>query len=102
MGVKTRNIDFHVEVDPEPPRYGSSDERWKSACEDVADQIRRHVDGINPKYGVSVVWKTEKVCEHCGSKWTEDSNEYNGGCCAKDVEPAVAPLTSASGATPST
>jgi hypothetical protein len=24
------------------------------------------------------------VCEHCGSGWTEDSHEYNGGCCDED------------------
>lgn len=24
------------------------------------------------------------VCEHCGSKWTENSSAYNGGCCDED------------------
>lgn len=29
---------------------------------------------------------SEDVCEHCGSRWTEDSLYYNGGCCAKDQD----------------
>lgn len=28
----------------------------------------------------------EAVCESCGAAWTEDSDQYNGGCCAADID----------------
>ena len=95
MGVKKNKIDIHVEVEARAPGdFGfmrvsgntRSEESEISECEAIADNIRRHVDDL-PTYGnrgVSVVWTTEKVCEHCGYDWTEESNEYNGGCCAAD------------------
>lgn len=57
-------------------------------CEHIAEQIRRHVDGLasHRSKGVQVDWDAIPVCEHCGSRWSEDSAEYNGGCCAKDEE----------------
>lgn len=27
---------------------------------------------------------SEPRCEHCGSRWTEKSSDYNGGCCDAD------------------
>lgn len=50
-------------------------------CNEIAADIRRHVDNVSR---VSVEWDQEAVCEHCGSRWTEDSTMYNGGCCGKD------------------
>lgn len=66
-------------------RRSFEDERRE--CESLADQIRRHVDGLPSGHGrgVDVVWDDHIVCEFCGSRWTEDG-EHNGGCCEKDLE----------------
>lgn len=50
-------------------------------CEEIADQIRRHADNV--AY-VQVESDQVKICEFCGSEWTEHSNVYNGGCCEQD------------------
>lgn len=55
--------------------------RYREACEEIATAIRRHVDDIE---GATVEFDTEATCSHCGATWTEDSNTYNGGCCADD------------------
>jgi hypothetical protein len=52
-------------------------------CDEIAADVKRHVD--NAGY-VSVEFDQEDVCEHCGSRWSEESAAYNGGCCAKDEE----------------
>jgi hypothetical protein len=95
MAIKIEKSDFRVVVRPRNPGdFGwasisgqkQSDADWISDCERIADQIRRHVDGL-PSYagrGVAIEWDQENVCEHCGSGWTEDSAAYNGGCCAED------------------
>lgn len=98
MARKTIRENFRVEVVPRSvgdfgyvsvsglaPR---KEEEAISACEEIAEQIRRHVDGL-PSWrdrGVSVEWDSKPVCEHCGSAWTEDSETYNGGCCSKDED----------------
>lgn len=51
-------------------------------CEDIAQQIKRHVDGVGT---ARVVCDVEVVCEYCGWAWTEDGNAHNGGCCEKDL-----------------
>jgi len=56
----------------------------KQMCLWIIDEIKKHVDDIT---NVSVNYDTLEVCEHCGSAWTEDSADYNGGCCRKDQEP---------------
>jgi len=62
-------------------------QRWEDdmyeRCEDIANDVRRHADNVG---SVSVEYDQEHVCQHCGSTWTEASNTYNGGCCAKDEE----------------
>ncbi len=61
--------------------------RWEkdmeTRCEEIANAIRRHVDSIS---GVHVEWDSDPVCSHCGSRWTELTDRYNGGCCDKDEE----------------
>lgn len=50
-------------------------------CEEVAKDIKRHVDNVRNCF---IEFDQENVCEHCGATWTENSNTYNGGCCAAD------------------
>lgn len=55
--------------------------QYKQRCQEIVEEVRRHVDNIGH---VSIESDQSDVCEHCGSAWTEESNEYNGGCCEKD------------------
>lgn len=54
---------------------------YQERCEEIAAEIKRHVDNV--RY-VSVEYDQETVCEYCGSRWTEKSSTYNGGCCDED------------------
>jgi len=51
--------------------------------DDMVGEIKRHIDGFE---GVQACYDTEYVCEHCGAAWTEESETYNGGCCAPDID----------------
>ncbi|WP_353265838.1 hypothetical protein [Gemmatimonas sp.] len=53
----------------------------KERCDDIAQDIRRHVDNVRR---VTVEEETEAVCSFCGHAWTEESTTYNGGCCDAD------------------
>lgn len=98
---KNRKQNIRVVVYPRSPGdFGSfsisgqkrSEEETLQMCEEIADDIRRHVDNIPSRSiggnsrGVSVEWDDDPVCEYCGSIWSEDSVTYNGGCCSKDEE----------------
>ncbi len=52
-------------------------------CEEIIQDIRRHVDNVGH---VHIDIDTEDVCQFCERPWTEDSTEFNAGCCEKDME----------------
>lgn len=99
MGRIERVTEYWVRVDPR--RLGNfgvvrvSDRRvepdeqrrlkkYRERCEEIVEQIRRHVDNVG---GVYVETEKEAVCEYCGSTWTEgEESPHNGGCCIKDIE----------------
>lgn len=56
-------------------------------CNEIVADIKRHADNVGSVY---VEFDQQHVCEHCGWKWTEESDTYNGGCCDKDEENAPA------------
>lgn len=96
---KAVRSNFRVEVYPRSPgdfSFGSisgtseTEEESTSRCESIAAKIERHVDGL-PYRGAKtcIIWDTEYVCEHCGYRWSEDSEQYNGGCCTKDIDHQV-------------
>ncbi|WP_458788912.1 hypothetical protein [Dyella jiangningensis] len=66
-----------------PEAYARIERDMRERCEEIAKDIKRHVDNVSY---VSVESDTDYVCEHCGSEWTESSSSYNGGCCDKDEE----------------
>lgn len=66
-----------------PDAAARIEKEYQGRCEEMAADIRRHVDSVG---GVEIEFDQEPVCEHCGSGWTEDSDTYNGGCCSKDEE----------------
>ena len=55
--------------------------QYKDRCDEIVSQVKRHVDGVSSVY---VECDEVMVCEHCGADWTEDSPDYNGGCCEAD------------------
>ena len=52
-------------------------------CEDIKKDCERHVDGAD---SVGIEFDNEEICEHCDAAWTEAEDDYNGGCCDKDLE----------------
>lgn len=56
-----------------------------SEAERIAKAIRRTLGNYETPC-MSADWRmvSEPVCEYCGSKWTEASDQYNGGCCDRD------------------
>jgi hypothetical protein len=87
MAKKTEITDWHVSVRGVSQWWAVSEEQrlkfLKSTCEDIAKAVKRHVDDVET---AEVVPTIEHTCSHCGRPWTEDSREYNGGCCDEDEE----------------
>jgi hypothetical protein len=65
------------------PNEKERQKEYKERCEEIVEQIKRHVDNVG---GVYILCDTNNVCEFCGFEWTEEDPNYNGGCCTKDVE----------------
>lgn len=96
MAKKAFHSAYRVEVYPRRAGdYGYmhiSSHAWTAAqereiCERIAHEILRHVGKFEHDRGaVQLAHDTNYVCEHCGSRWTETSDTYNGGCCAKDED----------------
>lgn len=93
MGKKIVKSNFHVKVYPRSPGdYGifsiggqmRKEEDEIAICEEIAADVRRHVDNLpsGRGRGVTVAWDEEEVCEHCGSKWNPTC--FGNNCCEKD------------------
>lgn len=79
---QTKIIDYKVIV--EVRRYGSGNiPQIKTDCDQIVSEIERHVDNVSSVYTDS---EEEETCTFCGGIWTENSDNYNGGCCHKDEE----------------
>jgi len=64
--------------------FGNEEQRNKeyyNLCNEISEELNREI-GRN----VHSFVESDKidVCVFCGSPWTEESNEYNGGCCDQD------------------
>ena len=82
--------EFRVEVYPDIRYMKLTEDRIKSMCDDIALQIRRHVDVGD----VHVTCDTSIVCEYCGYGWELDEDGIPA-CCDKAIEEAEATLTPA-------
>ena len=101
---KIRKFDWRVEVWPKglgnfgcisisdyaiEPDEEKRNERYRMLCEEIKEQIERHVDNVGSVY---VICDTEEVCEFCGLGWEEadglDPDEPKGIplCCNKAQE----------------
>lgn len=84
MARKTEFVNFRVEVYPKSPTFRPlTDAECKARCEDVLDQVKRHVDHDE----ALVLWNVEETCSLCGALWTEGKDDkHNGGCCDADCD----------------
>lgn len=78
----------HVKRYPYPLLEGEAQEKSRrDALDTVEALIKQHVVPHSP---VDFVFRREAIrdyrCEFCDGAWTEESETYNGGCCARDVE----------------
>lgn len=69
---------YRVVVEPRWIGIAGWDEE---TCNTIAEQIRRHVDDVD---SIRIEFDQKSICEHCGWRWTEESDSYNGGCCDED------------------
>lgn len=90
MSVKIVHSNHRIEITPVisrwiwPANVSTEEAERKNiakSCNDMIEEIKRHIDDVD---SVAMRYDTDRVCEHCGSVWTEDSQSYNGGCCDKD------------------
>lgn len=73
------NYGFVIMSDPSQPDV--RERRYKQRCDEIIEQIRRHVDNVGYVEREDI---TKAVCSFCGCRWTEDTDNYNGGCCDQD------------------
>lgn len=93
MGKLKKEINYKIIVEPrrlgDRLLYGDQEEilkAYKERCDEILADIRRHVNNVGTAY---IEIETEEICEYCGYPWTEDSEEFNGGCCEKDLEEEI-------------
>lgn len=67
-------------------------EPWLSAAREAKRSVEQHCDVES----VTIYAETELVCSFCGDSWTEESSEYNSGCCDKDEQDFQQKLSHAS------
>lgn len=90
MGKLKKEISYKIIVEPrrlgDRLLYRDQEEilkAYKERCDEILADIRRHVNNVGTAY---IEIETEEICEYCGYPWTEDSEEFNGGCCEKDLK----------------
>jgi len=96
MKVITKT-NWHVEVYPSGPGVypgvhigglEQSDKEWERDCEEIKEQISRHVDGIQDsrnKARVCTAFDKEVTCSFCKREWEEDENG-KPVCCDEAIE----------------
>jgi hypothetical protein len=62
---------FRIEVTPEEPLFPDDRnvEGWLAKCQDMQDNILRHVDGIE---NIDILYDDLEICEFCTAEWEED------------------------------
>jgi hypothetical protein len=97
MSKKVNRTNWRVVIYPVDHVYLGASGRPSEqiTCDDIVKEVKRHIDDVA---SVHAEWDDEPVCEHCGWAWTEDSPDFNGGCCDADLanDPTPAPDASPS------
>ena len=97
MGKEIRREDHRVVITPDTMYVYKTftPHEWHDylmrVCRDIKDDVERHVDGF-ARHGVEIVFDNIGYCEFCGNRWTEDTDEWNGGCCVEDAKNDPDPL----------
>lgn len=66
-------------------QFSVTEKQAKREADNAAALIKTHVAPhamIEPY--IEVRAQIDSKCEFCGSAWTEDDDQYNGGCCEND------------------
>lgn len=77
---------YRVVVEPKTgPHYFSRTQESilaeeKSACEEMVEQIKRHVDMVGR---IDVEYDTEEICSYCKLQWEVDEQTGEPQCCTK-------------------
>lgn len=103
MGKRVNEIGAQLILTPRTSFYGRaySPEELRLAVIGFKTAIERArhsglFDELDELSDASIDPVTEEVCAHCGGEWTEDGDDYNGGCCGADElahEAAIATAT---------
>jgi hypothetical protein len=88
-----KKSNFRVEVFPKTTAYGFMVAEEEDVCKTMLADINRHVNDVQTAYISS---DNDPVCASCGSRWTEDGDAYNGGCCKADQDAEDARTANAS------
>jgi len=78
-----KKSNFRVVVYPKTTVYGVTVAEEENVCKSIVAEIKRHVNDVQ---NANIVCDNDLVCASCGSRWTEDDNAYNGGCCKADQD----------------
>ena len=90
MKIKARK-NYRVTIIPDEPWFLETDNlgmtdknfvKWASACEDITNQVNRHVDGHIEVYQEH---DSGEICSFCESEW-EEENDGCPVCCQKAVD----------------
>ena len=74
---------FRVEVFAKDYNWRNlTPEEETKACDDIVQQIERHVDNVG---SVSTVWDTKELCEFCRYRWEIDERGVPV-CCQKAID----------------
>jgi hypothetical protein len=94
----TNRTNWRVEVYPSGPGVypgihigglEQSERQWQKDCEDIKEQIARHVDGIRDSRNnaqISIVSDKEETCSFCKLKWEENKITGEPMCCDEAVD----------------
>lgn len=81
---QTKITRYYVECEVDSNQFIFDEDRriedHRRNAEELVKQIKRHTDALS----AVVLREEEQVCSFCGDLWTEDSPDYNGGCCDQD------------------
>jgi hypothetical protein len=65
------------------PNYIKRQEMYKDKCEEIIDDVKRHVNNVG---SVNIEYDSREICEFCKSDWEQDEVTGEPQCCVKAVK----------------
>lgn len=85
--VEPRRLGDYGALRTSDTAFGRTEEQvekdYKRRCEEIAEQITRHVDNVS---SVDVDYDTDAYCSHCGYGWEVDPETKEPVCCNTAIE----------------